>query len=58
MHAHDQLTASKLIQGATECGLAGQRKKKIKAAQPTQFAVCLQAIYQGSRGLQVQYRLG
>jgi hypothetical protein len=46
MHALDQFTARKFYKRATEGGLTGQRKTQIKAAQPAQFAVSLQAIYQ------------
>ena len=58
MHTLHQLATGKLFKGATERGFAWQRKAQIKAAQSAQFAVGLQAIYQRSRGLQVQHRLG
>jgi hypothetical protein len=58
MHTLDQFVGGEFTKGTAESGLTWQCMAQINAAQSAQFAVGLQAIYQRSGGLQVQYRLG
>ena len=58
MHALHQLAGGKLGKRPAEGGLAWHGKTQIEAAQPAQFAVGLQTLYQRSGGQQTQYRFG
>jgi hypothetical protein len=51
MHALDQFTGGKLIEGATECGLAGQYETQINATRSAQLVVRLQTLDQCAGGL-------